>query len=42
MVPARRLRLFYFLYYGNVGAHMPFFAPYLLGLGFGGRQVATV
>jgi len=42
MVPAGRLRLFYFLYYGNVGAHMPFFAPYLLGLGFGGRQVATV
>jgi PPP family 3-phenylpropionic acid transporter len=42
MVPAGRLRLFYFLYYGNVGAYMPFFAPYLLGLGFSGRQAATV
>ena len=42
MVPTGRLRLFYFLYYGNVGAYMPFFAPYLLGLGFGGRAVASV
>ena len=42
MVPAGRLRLFYFLYYGNVGTVMPFFAPYLLGLGFTGTQVGTV
>jgi PPP family 3-phenylpropionic acid transporter len=42
MVPAGRLRLFYLLYYGNVGAYMPFFAPYLLGLGFSGRAAASV
>jgi PPP family 3-phenylpropionic acid transporter len=42
MVPTGRLRLFYLLYYGNVGAFMPFFAPYLLGLGFSGRAVASV
>jgi PPP family 3-phenylpropionic acid transporter len=42
MVPARRLRLLYFLYYGNVGAHLPYFAPYLRGLGFSGEEIGTV
>src|SRR5512138_2224205 len=42
MVPAWRLRSFYFLYYGNVGTTMPFLAPYLLGLGFTGREAASV
>ncbi|HEY6101553.1 MAG TPA: MFS transporter, partial [Anaeromyxobacter sp.] len=42
MVPAWRLRAFYFLYYGNVGTVMPFLAPYLIGLGLTGRQAASV
>jgi PPP family 3-phenylpropionic acid transporter len=42
MVPAARLRLVYFCYYGMVGAFMPFFAPYLRGLGFTGEQIGTV
>jgi PPP family 3-phenylpropionic acid transporter len=42
MVPAWRLRLFYFLYYANVGTFMPYFAPYLLGLGFSGKEAAAV
>ncbi|BDG02606.1 MFS transporter [Anaeromyxobacter oryzae] len=42
MAPAARLRLVYFLYYGNVGAFMPFFAPYLRGLGFTGEQIGGV
>ncbi len=42
MVPAARLRLFYFLYYGNVGAFLPYFSPYLRGLGFSGEQIGTV
>jgi PPP family 3-phenylpropionic acid transporter len=40
--PRSRLRLFYFLYYGSVGANLPFFAPYLRGLGFTGEQIGTV
>ena len=42
MSPAARLRLFYFLYYGAVGANLPYFAPYLRGLGFSGEQIGTV
>jgi PPP family 3-phenylpropionic acid transporter len=42
MVPAARLRLFYFLYYGNVGTHLPYLAPYLRGLGFTGEEIGTV
>ncbi len=42
MSPAARLRLFYFLYYGGVGAFLPYFAPYLRGLGFTGEQIGTV
>jgi len=41
MSPAARLRLFYFAYYGSVGAHLPYFAPYLRGLGFTGEQIGT-
>lgn len=41
MAPAWRLRLFYFLYYGNVGAFLPFFALYLRGLGFTGEQIGA-
>src|SRR5690242_12681197 len=42
MSPAARLRLFYFLYYGAVGANLPYFAAYLRGLGFSGEQIGTV
>jgi PPP family 3-phenylpropionic acid transporter len=42
MVPAARLRLLYFLYYGNVGTTLPFFAAYLRGLGFTGAQIGTI
>jgi PPP family 3-phenylpropionic acid transporter len=42
MSPAARLRLFYFLYYGGVGAFLPYFAPYLRGLGFSGREIGAV
>jgi PPP family 3-phenylpropionic acid transporter len=42
MSPATRLRLFYFAYYGSVGAYLPYFAPYLRGLGFSGEQIGTV
>ncbi len=42
MSPAWRLRLFYFLYYGGVGAFLPYFAAYLRGLGFSGEQIGTV
>ena len=42
MRPAARLRLFYFVYYGAVGANLPFFAAYLRGLGFTGEQIGTV
>ena len=42
MSPATRLRLFYFAYYGGVGTLLPFFAPYLRGLGFTGEQIGTV
>ncbi len=40
--PATRLRLFYFAYYGGVGTLLPYFAPYLRGLGFSGEQIGTV
>lgn len=42
MSPAARLRVFYFLYYGAVGANLPYFAAYLRGLGFSGEQIGTV
>src|SRR5512142_2808019 len=42
MSPAARLRTFYFLYYGAVGANLPYFAAYLRGLGFSGEQIGTV
>lgn len=42
MVPAARLRLFYFLYYGTVGTNLPYFAAYLRGLGYTGEQIGTV
>jgi PPP family 3-phenylpropionic acid transporter len=41
MAPAWRLRLIYFLYYGAVGITLPYFAPYLRGLGFSGRAIGT-
>jgi MFS transporter, PPP family, 3-phenylpropionic acid transporter len=42
MSPASRLRLFYFAYYGGVGTLLPYFSPYLRGLGFTGEQIGTV
>jgi PPP family 3-phenylpropionic acid transporter len=42
MSPAARLRLFYFLYYGSIGASLPYLAPYLKGLGFSGAEIGTV
>ncbi|HEU4383868.1 MAG TPA: MFS transporter [Anaeromyxobacteraceae bacterium] len=42
MSPAARLRLFYFLYYGSIGASLPYLAPYLRGLGFSGAEIGTV
>jgi MFS transporter, PPP family, 3-phenylpropionic acid transporter len=42
MAPATRLRLFYFLYYGNVGTVLPYFAAYLRGLGYSGEQIGVV
>jgi PPP family 3-phenylpropionic acid transporter len=39
---AARLRLFYFLYYGSVGANLPYLAAYLRGLGFSGGAIGTV
>ncbi len=42
MAPATRLRLFYLLYYGNVGAYLPYFAAYLRGRGYTGEQIGVV
>jgi len=42
MSEATRLRLFYFAYYGAIGSFLPYFAPYLRGLGFSGEQIGTV
>ncbi|HEY2901746.1 MAG TPA: MFS transporter [Polyangia bacterium] len=42
MTTPARLRAFYLLYYGGIGISIPFFAPYLRGLGFSGRQIGTV
>jgi PPP family 3-phenylpropionic acid transporter len=42
MSPAARLRLFYFLYYGSIGASLPYLAPYLKGLGFSGAEIGAV
>jgi PPP family 3-phenylpropionic acid transporter len=39
MSDTARLRLVYFLYYGAVGAYLPYFAAYLRGLGFSGEQI---
>ena len=41
-MPVARLRLFYFLFYGCVGALLPYFAPYLRGLGFSGAEIGAV
>lgn len=32
----------YFFYFMSVGVSMPFFSPYLRGLGLSGRQIATI
>src|SRR5512146_3275662 len=40
--PTARLRALYFLYYGNVGTYLPFFAVYLKGLGFTGQQIGVI
>jgi MFS transporter, PPP family, 3-phenylpropionic acid transporter len=37
-----RLRLFYLLYYGNVGTYLPYFAAYLRGRGFSGGEIGVV
>jgi PPP family 3-phenylpropionic acid transporter len=37
-----RLRFLYFVYYTTVGGLLGFFAPYLRGLGFDGKQVSLV
>jgi MFS transporter, PPP family, 3-phenylpropionic acid transporter len=37
-----RLRLFYLLYYGNVGTYLPYFAAYLRGRGFSGGEIGAV
>lgn len=42
MAPAWRLRLLYLLHYGAVGALLPYFAPYLRGLGFSGAEIGAV
>src|SRR5574337_73729 len=42
MSPAARLRLFYLLYYGSIGASLPYLSPYLRGLGFSGAEIGTV
>lgn len=42
MSPTTRLRLFYLLYYGNVGTYLPYFAAYLRGIGFSGREIGFV
>jgi MFS transporter, PPP family, 3-phenylpropionic acid transporter len=42
MSPPTRLRLFYFLYYGSVGASLPYLGAYLRGLGFTGGQIGNV
>lgn len=42
MHPAARLRFVYFLYYAYVGAFLPYFAPYLRGLGFSGSAIGAI
>ncbi|HEY6098070.1 MAG TPA: MFS transporter, partial [Anaeromyxobacter sp.] len=42
MSPTTRLRLFYLLYYGSVGTYLPYFAAYLRGRGFSGREIGLV
>lgn len=42
MSPSTRLRLLYLLYYGNVGTYLPYFAAYLRGRGFSGREIGLV
>jgi PPP family 3-phenylpropionic acid transporter len=42
VLPAARLRSFYFLYYGAVGVYLPYFAAYLRGLGFTGEEIGRV
>lgn len=42
MSPTTRLRLFYLLYYGNVGTYLPYFAAYLRGRGFSGQEIGLV
>src|SRR5512141_1449180 len=42
MTPAARLSLFYFFYYGAVGANLPYLPAYLRGLGFSGVEIGFV
>lgn len=42
MSPAARLATFYFLLFGAVGLQHPYFPPYLLSLGFRGKEVALI
>lgn len=42
MTTAGRLRLVYFLHYAAAGSLLPYFAPYLRGLGFSGTEIGTV
>ena len=41
MTSPGRLRAFYLIYFAGIGINIPFFAPYLRGLGFSGRQIGT-
>lgn len=41
MTSPARLRAFYLAYFTGIGINIPFFAPYLRGLGFSGRQIGT-
>src|SRR5215831_13412746 len=36
------IQVFYYFYFQSLGAYMPYFAPYLRGLGLSGRQISTV
>ncbi|HET7826259.1 MAG TPA: MFS transporter [Anaeromyxobacter sp.] len=42
MSATTRLRLFYLLYYGNVGTYLPYFAAYLRGRGYSGGEIGVV
>src|SRR5262249_10835721 len=40
--PVTRFRAFYFLYYAGLGVSLPYFAPYLRGLGLSGTEIGTL